>query len=316
MINYDLIHISEDDFERLIIDICTNLLGIGVHSFTKGPDGGKDGFFNGTATTYPSATAPWSGKFIIQAKHTTKQDASCSDGDFFSNDKSILNSEIARLIQMRKEKGQAFDNYLVFTNRKLTGQAHLKINQHLQTKLGIKNADVIGNEDLIRFIEKIPGLAKQHNLQKYLLPDQFYENDIRNVIVLFSRNTSWVDSPPMSDSKPFTYADKIQKNALNGIDEAYFSEIKSHSLKFFSNIDSFFKDPRNAAYLKDYLNTTSELRGYIQKHAADYTFKDILETIIENIIGADPNSDVFKERMMVRIFVHYMYWNCDIGRKE
>ena len=119
-----------------------------------------------------------------------------------------------------------------------------------------------------------------------------------------------------SDSNPLVFADKAKKNVLNGLDEEYFSEIKSHSLKFFTSITTFLKDPRNAVYLKDYLNTTSELRGYIQRHSADHTFKDILETIIENIIGADPYSDVFKERMMVRVFVHYMYWNCDIGRKE
>ena len=217
---------------------------------------------------------------------------------------------------MRKDKGQAFDNYLIFTNRKLTGQSHLKIKQHLQKGLSIQNADVIGLEDLIRYIEKQPELAKRYQLQKYLLPDQFYEKDIRDVIVLFSRNTSWIDTPPISDSDPFVFADKVKKNALNGLDDAYFSEIRSHSLKFFTSIDAFLKNPQNVAYLKDYLNTTSELRGYIQKYSADYTFKDMLEAIIENIIGADSQSDVFKERMMVRVFVHYMYWNCDIGRKQ
>ena len=192
MIDYDLIHISEDDFEKLVVDICGNLLGNGVHSFAKGPDGGKDGYFDGTAAAYPSTNNPWSGKFIIQAKHTTKQNASCSDGDFFSNDKSILNSEIARLLQMKKDKGQVFDNYLIFTNRKLTGQAHPKIQQHLQKKLGIKNVDVIGTEGLVRFIEKIPGLAKQYNLQKYLLPDQFYEKDIRVSIYFDGYIFSWL----------------------------------------------------------------------------------------------------------------------------
>ena len=315
MFDYDLIHISEDDFEKLVVDICSNLLGIGIHSFAKGPDGGKDGYFEGMAISYPSPANPWSGKFIIQAKHTTEQNASCSDGDFFTNKTSILNSEIDRLVDLRN-KGQAFDNYLVFTNRKLAGQAHSKIQQHLRDNLGITNADVIGTEDIIRFLEKQPELIKRHHLQKYLLPDQFYEKDIRDIIVLFSRNTSWIDTPPVTDTNQFTFADKVKKNALNGLDEAYFSEIKSHSLKFFCSIDYFLKDPRNTAYLKDYLNTTSELRGYIQRHSADYSFKDILETIIENIIGADTQSDVFKERMMVRVFVHYMYWHCDIGRKE
>ena len=316
MITYDLNYINEDDFERLVVDICDNLLGIGIHSFAKGTDGGKDGYFEGTATLYPSSTNPWNGKFIVQAKHTTKRDASCSDGDFFSNESSILNSEITRLVQMRKDKGQAFDNYLVFTNRKLTGQAHLKIKQHLQKGLGIQNADVIGLEDLIRYIEKQPDLAKRYQLQKYLLPNKFYEADIRDVIVLFSQKTNWIDASPTSDPNPLEYADKRKKNALNNIDEAHFSDIKSNSLMFFQSIDKFLKDPRNTEYRKKYLNTTSDLRGYIHKHSAEHSFKEILESIIDNIVGADAQADIFKERAQVRVFVHYMYWNCDIGRKQ
>lgn len=41
-----------------------------------------------------------------------------------------------------------------------------------------------------------------------------------------------------------------------------------------------------------------------------------MEFIIDTITGADTDSDVFRVRALVRVFVHYMYWNCDIGRKE
>jgi hypothetical protein len=316
MITYDLYHISEDDFERLVVDICDNLLGLGIHSFAKGPDGGKDGYFEGTAQSYPSATAPWRGKFIIQAKHTSILNASCSDDSFFKNKSSVLNNEIARLAQMRNVKGQNFDNYLVFTNRKLTGNAQIEIKSFLQQGLGIQNADIIGQEDLIRYIEKQPELAKRYQLQKYLLPNQFYEADIRDVIVLFSQKNNWIDATPTSDPNPLEYADKQKKNALNNLDEDYFNDIKSHSLMFFQSIDKFLKDPRNAEYRKKYQNTTSDLRGYIQKHSGEHTFKEILESIIDNIVGADTQADIFKERTQARVFVHYMYWNCDIGRKQ
>ena len=135
MIRYDFDQLSEDEFEALVIDLCNDLLGIGVQSFTKGPDGGKDGFFIGTAQSYPSLADPWKGIFIIQAKHTTNLGASCADNDFFSNKKSILNEEIKRLIERRDNNGQSFDCYLVFTNRKLPGAAHTEIKNYLQTKL-------------------------------------------------------------------------------------------------------------------------------------------------------------------------------------
>lgn len=316
MISYDFNHISEDDFERLVVDLCNNLLGIGVHSFAKGPDGGKDGFFEGTAQFYPSPNAPWSGKFIIQAKHTTTIDASCADNSFFSNQSSVINHEIARLVQLRSEKGQDFDCYLLFTNRKLPGSIHTALRQHLQTGLSIQNTDVCGLEDLIRYVEKSPELIKKYTLTRYILPDQFYETDIRNVIVLFGSNTNWIDTPPIEDATPFKFADKVRKNALNYIDETYFSEIKSHSLQFFRSIECFLQDPKNTPYLVKYMNTTSDLRGYIQKHSDKYSFKEILETIIETITGADTCTEIFHVRALVRVFVHYMYWNCDIGRKE
>jgi hypothetical protein len=316
MISYDFNNIHEDDFERLVVDLCNSLLGIGVHSFTKGPDGGKDGFFEGTAQAYPSTISPWSGNFIIQAKHTTIVDASCADNTFFSNQSSIINHEIERLVQMRTNKGQVFDCYILFTNRKLPGMTHTALCQHLQNGLGIQNVDVRGLEDLIRYVEQCPELIKKYQLTRYVLPDQFYESDIRDVIILFSNNTSWIDTEPLKDTTPFEFADKVRKNALNNIDDAYFNDIKSHSLQFFRSIECFLQDPKNSHYLIKYKNTTSDLRGYIQKHSDRYSFKEMLETIIDTITGADTSADIFRIRALVRVFVHFMYWNCDIGRKE
>ena len=62
--------LSEDQFEKLVVLLCQRLLGISVQGFAKGPDGGRDAKFNGTAELHPSKAAPWVGTVIVQAKHT------------------------------------------------------------------------------------------------------------------------------------------------------------------------------------------------------------------------------------------------------
>ena len=114
--DYKLENLSEDDFEKLVNILCQDILGMGTVSFTKGRDGGRDGRFNGTANSYPSKTSPWSGKFIIQAKHTEDYKASCSDNTFFENQTSIINKEIDKIKDLKTKN--EIDNYLLFTNRK------------------------------------------------------------------------------------------------------------------------------------------------------------------------------------------------------
>ena len=62
--------LGDDQFEVLIVLLCQRLLGIAVQGFAKGPDGGRDAKFVGTAELHPSKTAPWVGTVIVQAKHT------------------------------------------------------------------------------------------------------------------------------------------------------------------------------------------------------------------------------------------------------
>lgn len=87
---YPLYYLSCDEFENLVILICNHILGSATIPFAKGKDGGKDGKFIGKANKIPSESAPWEGKIIIQAKHTEKINASCSDSSF----KSIINNEV------------------------------------------------------------------------------------------------------------------------------------------------------------------------------------------------------------------------------
>ena len=111
------LELSDDNkFEDLVNTICQKILGTGVISFSPGKDGGRDGKFTGTAQNYPDNVKPWSGKFIIQAKHTSNPIASCSDSDF----EKIVKEEIIKIKKL-KDSGD-IDCYMLFTNRKYTGE--------------------------------------------------------------------------------------------------------------------------------------------------------------------------------------------------
>ena len=176
---YPLEELSSDEFEKLVISICEEILGTATISFAKGKDGGRDGKFTGRANNFPSTSSPWDGKFIIQAKHTEKQNASCSDADFTR----ILTKELASIKELIDDKKVEY--YLLFTNRKLTGLQDVKIEDLINDNVGVIN-QVIGEERIQKWLKDYPNISKKHDLKKYLLPFEFYDEDLKNTILAFS----------------------------------------------------------------------------------------------------------------------------------
>ena len=312
---YSFEDLSEDGFETLVVDICQKLFGAGVHTFAKGKDAGRDCYFSGTAEIYPSSQSPWKGKIIIQAKHTTNMLASCSDKVFSINKTSTLKVELEKI--KKRQQQEKIDGYLMVTNRKLTGGTHQEIIELMEKTLHLTQVNIMGIEDLAMYMELYPNLIQKYHLSRYEMPYQFYEKDIRDIILLFSKKSIWPKEESTSGTtEGYTYIDKLRKNELNGVDEDYFYDIKAHSLLYFDDINKFLKDPKNTQYLKLYLNTVAELRLYLRAKKKDHTFVELLDKIIQEIIGTDYNSEIFKSKALVTIFVHYMYWNCDLGRTE
>ena len=115
--------LSDDQFEVLIVLLCQRLLGIAVQGFAKGPDGGRDAKFVGTAELHPSKAAPWVGTVIVQAKHTNGYNRSFSELDFYSTSSSntVVGKEVPRIKKLRDAK--QLDHYMLFANRRLTGNS-------------------------------------------------------------------------------------------------------------------------------------------------------------------------------------------------
>ena len=103
---FDYEDLSDAQFETLVVFLCQRLLGISVQGFAKGPDGGRDAKFVGTAELHPSRAAPWVGTTIVQAKHTSGYNRSFSESDFFSTtaQNTVLGKEIPRVKKLRENK--------------------------------------------------------------------------------------------------------------------------------------------------------------------------------------------------------------------
>jgi len=134
--------LSDEQFESLIVFLCQRLLGISVQGFAKGPDGGRDAKFVGTAELHPSKAAPWVGTTVVQAKHTNGYNRNFSESDFFTTaaQSTVLGKEIPRIKKLRENK--QLDHYMLFANRRLAGNAENKIRGYLAAQSGIPTSSI------------------------------------------------------------------------------------------------------------------------------------------------------------------------------
>lgn len=304
---YPLYEQNEDDFENLVVLICTKILGNGVIPFAKGRDKGKDGRFSGTANSFPSVNAPWSGEIIIQAKHTDKIQASCSDSDF----NHIVGEEINKINQL-KSNGE-IDYYLLFTNRKLTGGADSTIVRRIIEETGIEN-DIIAEEKIQQYLIQFPDVVKMAGLNKLLMPLEFDDSDIRNVVLSIKDALKAKDIfNPIID---FSKIELTQKNKLNNLSDDYFSDVIRPGYTDFSRIDVFLSDPINEDVKESYEDAISDLNAKITVHRAEYGgFEEIIDYIYDKVVSQSGNSLKGNKRL-VRTLLHYMYCKCDIGKKK
>lgn len=309
MRDYHLHELSTQEFETLVIHICQKLLGIGTRNFSEGPDGGRDGKFEGTSNQYPSAASPWSGKFIIQAKRKNNPNASCSDADFKTQ---ILDKEIPKIHKL-KQDGEV-DNYLIFTNRKLTAGAEQEHKNYLKSQTGLTNIAIFGVEVITTWLNANPNIVKACNLKKFRDPLRIHSDDIKDVIVAFYNDREQVATE--FDSKYlFDYISLEKKNELNKLSEEYFKYIRENSESSFNAITAFLKKPMNKQYADYYYNTIDELKGKIITRRNEFAeFEEIFEHLYDAIL--DKHTELRKSRALINVFLHYMYCNCDIGKKK
>ncbi len=308
---------NDDQFERLVVCICRYLLGIGVQGFAKGPDGGRDAKFVGTAEQHPSKAAPWVGTTIIQAKHTNGYNKSFSEGDFYSktSQKTTVGEEIPRIKKLRV-KGQ-LDHYMLFSNRRLAGNAESEIRQHISQECAIAEGSIalVGVEQLELWLKYFPNAAKAADLDPIDSPLIVSPDDLAEVVQAFAKQrdvmAAVLDTPPQIRVKYEV------KNALNNMTPEYAKAQLRRYLKETAQIKAFLAAPENYELLQLYESVVDEFQLKIIAKRRDYqSFDAVMEHLADLLFSRDPVLRQHGHKPLTRLVLFYMYFNCDIGEVE
>nr|WP_243444481.1 hypothetical protein [Acetobacter persici] len=180
--------LGEDQFEELIVLLCRHLLGASVKGFAKGPDGGRDAKFVGTAELHPSKAAPWQGTVISQAKHTNGYNKSFSEAEFYSekSQNTVLGKEIPRIRKLRNAGD--VDHYMLFSNRRLSGGADADLTAYIAKETGLAKGSVYlcGVEQLESWLKQFPAVAKLAKLDPVDSPLIVSPDELSDVVQAFA----------------------------------------------------------------------------------------------------------------------------------
>ncbi len=306
--------LSEAQFENLIVILCQRLLGISVQGFAKGPDGGRDAKFVGTAELHPSKAAPWVGTTIIQAKHTNGYNRNFSESDFFSTSaaNTVLGKEIPRIKNLRANK--QLDNYMLFANRRLAGNAESEIRAHIAKECSIPEASIYlcGFEQLEIWLKTFPEVPKLVSLDPVDSPLIVSPDDLAEVVQALARQMDGMSA--VLDDPPTPRVTYEQKNVLNNMSDEYAKAQRKKYLKETAQIRTFLAAPENLELLRMYESVVDEFQLKIIAKRKDYqTFDQVMEYLVDLLFNRDPVLRQHAHKRLTRAMLFYMYWNCDIG---
>lgn len=304
--------LGDDQFEALIVLLCQHLLGAGVKGFAKGPDGGRDAKFIGTAQLHPSTAAPWVGTVIVQAKHTNGYNKSFSEPDCYSSksDKTVVGEEVPRVKKLRAA-GQ-LDHYMLFSNRRLAGNADQTITSHIANAAGLPEGSIYlcGVEQIELWLKQFPQAAKFAKLDPVDSPLIVSPDELAEVVEAFAAHsalvTETIDAPPEGRT-PYEV-----KNALNEMTPEYAKLLRKRYLKDTAQIRAFLAAPENQHILKAYEAAVDEFELKIIAKRKDYqNFDAVMNYLVDLLFNRD--AVLRQHKRLTRALVFYMYWNCDIG---
>ena len=307
--------LSDEQFEQLVVCLCQELLGMGTQGFAKGPDGGRDAKFVGTADYYPSRSTPWTGTTIIQAKHTNGYNKHFSEPDFFGpqSNSSVLNKEVSKIKKLRQAR--QLDHYMLFANRRLSGNSESEIRAYISSECNIPESSIglFGVEQLEVWLKRFPEVAERVSLDLIDSPLIVSPDDLSEVVIALAKhkrnNLITKDDPP---TPRIPYA---EKNKINNMSAEYANTLRKKYLKDTAQIQKFLSQPENYELMRLYEDVTDEFQLKIVAKRKDYqNFDSVMNYLVDLLLARD--AILRKHKRLTRVMLFYMYWNCDIGSEE
>ncbi len=309
--------LSDEQFETLIVLVCKKLLGLSTQGFAKGPDGGRDAKFVGTAERHPSTAAPWVGTTIVQAKHTNGYNRSFSETDFYNPDSenTIIGKEMPRIKKLRAAK--LLDHYMLFANRRMSAMAENDIRAKIAAMgaLPVESVYLCDVEQLESYLAEftdIPGKASLDMVDAPLVVNSF---DIAEVVEAFAASKEAISAA--LETPPTPRISYEAKNNLNAMSAGYAKALQRRYLKDTAQIKAFLAEPANVGILQAYESATEEFQLKIASKRKDYqSFDEVMEYLLALLFDRDAVLRKRENKRLTRALLFYMYWNCDIGETE
>lgn len=303
--------LGPEQFENLVVAICQFVLGAGVQGFAKGVDGARDAKFVGTAQLHPSTTEPWKGTVIVQAKHTNGYNKTFSDTDFYSegNQDTVLGAELPRIKKLKV--ASQLDHYMLFSNRKLTGNAESKLRAVIAKECGLSEYSVYlgGVEQLELWLKRFPNAANIADIDPIDSPMLVSPDDLAEIVEALGNQITIVAQALPAPGERISYE---RKNQFNNMSTDYARSLRRRYLKETSQIKSFLSDPENTRLLRLYESVIDEFQQKILAKRKDYqSFDEVMIYLRDLLFKRDPILRAHKRLTSTMLF--YMYWNCDVG---
>lgn len=162
--DYDLNGLNPRDFEHLVQALSLKAIAMGITPFGDGPDGGREATYDGKMA-YPSATDPWQGYLVVQAKFQKKSTGVVAkDGAWLLKE---LRSDLAKF-EDPKRKLRFPDYYLLATNVVLTPVSEsgskdrvFKVLEEFKQK-GLKSYDIWDYDKICRLLDGSPEIYRHY----------------------------------------------------------------------------------------------------------------------------------------------------------
>lgn len=305
--------LDPEQFEILIVFLCQCLLGTGVQGFSKGPDGGRDAKFVGTAELFPSQSAPWTGTIVIQAKHTNGCNKNFSESDFFSSSgtNNVIAKELPRIKKLRERKN--LDYYMLFANRRLAGNAENDIATYISEQCGIPLHSIYlcGVEQIEIWLKRFPEVPRAANIDPIDSPLIVSPEELAEVVQALAMHKAVVQT--IFDDPPTPRVPYEEKNRLNNMSDEYAKNLLRRYLKETAQVQQFLAMPENETLLRLYETVTDEFQLKITAKRKDYqTFDEVMEYLVNLLFTRDVI--LRRNKRLTRAILFYMYWICDIGK--
>jgi hypothetical protein len=144
-----------------------------------------------------------------------------------------------------------------------------------------------------------------------MFPEILIDEDIKNCISILKRDFGSLESLRTSIEPRKGDDFIIRKNTINNVSWDFFKEkIRGH-LKYNKEINDFLSDPINKASQESYFGVTQEIQNYYQEQKQPYSFEGIFGEVFSKI--STYNDEVPGLNVKLKILLHNMYFNCDVG---